>query len=102
MPPSRYFGSFPEPWIPEIGYVLHEPVDRKEELEDDHGIRGECSEIIREVPENARRKPSLCFIALRAGRFRTWPAPKPAIRRGRAMIGLRRSFCNRDWRWLWS
>jgi hypothetical protein len=71
MPPYRYryFGPFAEPWIPEIGYVLHEPADRKEELEDDHGIRGECSEIIREVPESARRKPSLCFIGFARGQI---------------------------------
>jgi hypothetical protein len=38
-------------------------------LEDDHGIRGECYESVREVPENARRKPSLCFIGFARGQI---------------------------------
>ena len=46
---------------PKIGYVLRSSPDRKEALDHDHGIWGNCSELIAEVPGAHRRKPMLCF-----------------------------------------
>ncbi len=69
MPPYRYIGPFAEPWIPKVGYVLHEPANRQEDLEDEHSVGEECSEMVPEVPESARRKPSLCFIGFARGQI---------------------------------
>ena len=69
MPHYRYLGTFAEPWIPKIGYVLYEQADRQELLEDDLGIRDECWESIPEVPESARRKPTLCFVGFKRGQI---------------------------------
>jgi hypothetical protein len=65
----RYFGPLAEPWIPEVGYVLHERAERQEALEDDLGSRDECSEIVPEIPQSARRKASLCFIGFKRGQI---------------------------------
>jgi hypothetical protein len=49
-------------WVPGIGYVLLEPADRKDALEDDQSTWGTCSELIPELPRAHRRKPMLCFV----------------------------------------
>jgi hypothetical protein len=67
-------------WPPKIGYVLQSSPDRKEALDHDHGIWGNCSELIAKVPAAHRRKPMLCFIGLRAASFRMSRARKPADR----------------------
>jgi hypothetical protein len=73
-------------WVPEIGYVLRSSPDRKEALDHDHGVWGNCSELIAEVPEAHRRKPMLCFIGFARGQLshiaraeaRMRPGPLPS------------------------
>jgi hypothetical protein len=56
-------------WVPGIGYVLLEPLDRKDALEDDQSARGTCSELIPELPQAHRRKPMLCFVGFVRGQL---------------------------------